>query len=167
MKKELPRSAAVDAFVPIYFLLRTGRFEEVLQEIVNTKTGRIKNPYAKDPNHAWYVVGDTYCKTDQFVAAADAFRKSLRTRDNDCQALFALAYCYSELGSPVRATRVLLKVISIDGRKEKYLYNLGNAYFDRGRISDAIKAYEEVVASGGELSALATKNIAVAKKKLK
>lgn len=156
-----------DPFSRLHSLLKTEKFDQALHEVLNVTTGRIKAPYTSDANHAWYIVGDIYSKTEQLEEAADAFRKALRSRHDDCQALFALGYCYSEMGVPTRAIRVLLKAILFGGPKEEYLYNLGNAYFDTRCFDKAIKAYEDVVAGGGELSALAIRNIVAAREKLR
>jgi len=153
-------------FTEIYSLSRRGDYTEALDRMLNYETGRIRPPYSRDLNHAWYVVGDIYFKSQDNEQALRAFKSSLRNRQDDQEAMLAIANCYGELEKPRMAKYYLLKALKIKGRKHrnKLIYNLGNAYFDMGDYSDAVSQYRRVTKSNPEIFSLAKKNIKQAEK---
>lgn len=123
--------------------------------------------YKIDPNHAWYNAGTIFFHQGKYVSALKAFKKALRTRKDDAQALWAIADCYSEMGKPSFAERYFRKALSNQPGDQSLIYNLGNALFDQGRYQEAIEKYLDIKKADSELYGLAKKNIAAVQVKLR
>jgi len=156
-------------FERVHALLRSGRRAAALRALFASSTWRLKEPFSDDPNHAWYCVGTALFDSGKFDLASRAFKKSLRTRPDDFQALWALGDCYSELGHPKLAERYFAKAIRF-GRKESALaltFNLANAFYDQGKFREAIRKYRRVLRGRDKaIARRARKNLALAKAKL-
>jgi len=159
----------IDPFKEIYKLLKTGKSAAALKIIYDENSGQINKLYSADLNHAWYVVGDIFFKLEKYEDALKAFKKSIRNRKDDWQALWAIGNCYSEIGRPVFTERYIRKaLLYVDRNKRQDLnYNLGNALFDQGKYLESIKEYNKVKRSkNGGLRKLANKNYRHAKRKV-
>jgi len=154
-----------DPFHRIYRLKRFGRYAQALDELVDNETRALRPPFDIDPNHAWYVVADIFYKLGDYERAAAGFLRALSYRDDDVQALKALANSYSELQEPKRAEHALRKAISLRPNDSELAYNLGNALFDQQQFDDAISVWTDIVTSDEELQTLVASNIDVAQQK--
>ena len=159
-----------DHFEDIYNLVSKKQYQAALNQLYSRKTNRIKPPYTIDHNHSWYLVGDIFFKLGKFDASLDAFKRSIRSRKDDWQALWAIADCYSEMGRPVFAERYFKRALqhSDVAHKRELQYNIGNALFDQGKFDASIKQYTTILKSGNDdLTKLAKINIEAAKKQIK
>ena len=157
----------MDAFNQIYRLTKLRKYNRALTLLVDPQTGRLRAPFASDANHAWYVVGDILFKKDDYRGALPIFKKVLRTRPDDYQAMWAIADCYSLLKRPAFAQRYFRKAIELAPKKktrEELRYNLGNAQFDQQRFKEAIELYESIAKENRNLYKMAQKNLALAKR---
>jgi len=156
-------------FERVHALLRSGRRAAALRALFASSSWRLKEPFSQDPNHAWYCVGTALFDSGKFDLASRAFKRSLRTRPDDFQALWALGDCYSELGRPKLAERYFAKAIRF-GRKQSapaLTFNLANALYDQGKFREAIRKYRRVLRSRDKSTAgRARKNMALAKARL-
>lgn len=153
----------------IYMLLRSGRRKEALRALYNASSWRLRHPFAKDPNHVWYVVGTALFDEGKFDLARLAFKRSLKTRLDDWQAFWALGNCYSELGRPKLAERYFAKALRFrkKGSTPYLTYNLANALYDQGKLPEAIRMYRRIIGSrNNAVVGLAKKNLALAKAQL-
>jgi tetratricopeptide (TPR) repeat protein len=149
-----------DDFTHMHALLRQKKYSDVMHEIRPTKSRKIAFPYSKDRNHAWYLLGDCFSKLERFNEAATAFGHALRSWPLDGQAMFAIAYCYSEAKKPDLSIRYLTKLIEHHGPKDAYLYNLANAYFDCDDFDAALEIYRRLSKqSKGEIRRMSIKNM--------
>ena len=155
-----------DVFEIVYKLLRANLLEEALNKIYDQEEDKLFSPFDSDPNHAWYVVGDIFFEFGQFDYAENAFEKALSHREDDKQALMALANAQMECNRADNAETTLLRALSLDPTNENYIYNLGNALFDQGKYSEAINEYEKIGDERVKLKADAIKNSLLARKKL-
>ena len=151
------------AFTKIESMIDNQEFLSALDHILNYETGRIKSPFSKDLNHAWYLVGSIYFMCDDFNQSLRALKCSLKHWEDDHQAMYGVACCYSELGKPKLAERYFRKALSLSPNRGKYIYNLGNALFDQNEYELAIIEYLKVPKSDLETHLLAQKNILKAK----
>lgn len=79
-------------------------------------------------------------------------KKSLRTRQDDVQALIGIGNCYDELKKPMFAERYFSRAFTTldnsadksEADRETIIFNLANAIFDQGRMIEAIKFYEQL-----------------------
>lgn len=154
-----------NCFSEIYLLVRQRQYDTALNLLCGNKCDRLNKVYKIDTNHAWYNVGNIFFHQGEYATALKAFKKSLRTRIDDTQALAAIAECYSEMGKPSFAERYFRKALSYQPEDHSLIYNLANALFDQGRYQEAIAQYLVIQKADGELFRLAKKNIAVARKK--
>ena len=114
----------------------------------------------RDINHLAYVRADRFYKRGRFKAAAKWFAISLNAHPQDWQALWALGDTYSELKKPAKALSFFSQAIEVAPRTEasNLNYNLGNALFDLGCYSAAIKSYSKVLPTS-KVSVMSAKNI--------
>lgn len=148
----------MDVFEKIHELVRHASFDEAIGLMLHGRTGQLQRQFRSDPNHAWYVLGDIFYKKQDFLAAISVFRKSLKTRPDDGQVMWAVGDCYSALGKAKLAERYYRKATSYLPDKIELTYNLGNALFDQGRYEDAVVLYEKIEQSTPDLYQLAQKN---------
>ena len=155
-----------DPFNSIHALLKRRKYSAVLQRMFHANTSRLKREYRTDSNHAWYIVGDVLFRKAKFKPAAEAFRKSLRSRPNDSEAAWALGNVYSEMAKPDLAERYFRRALRHDRTNDSVRYNLGNALFDQKKFKSAIDVYRTVKRSSPKEFKLARKNIERAKARL-
>ena len=139
---------------------------QALDKIYDEKKDSLKSPYDGDPNHAWYVVGDIYYKFEDFNRAIVAFDRAVSFREDDVEALTALANAYIECGKPELSEKTLRTALGIKPKDESLIYNLGNALFDKGEYESAIAEYSRISDSDPELKDKASKNEKIARDKL-
>jgi tetratricopeptide (TPR) repeat protein len=169
------RKDSQNPFTWIYGLLRRGRLTVALNSLLDEDSQQIKGPFRSDRNHAWYCVGDILYRQGKFDAAKGAFKKSLRTRHDDVQALIAIGNCYDELKKPMFAERYFSRALTTldksadksEADREAIIFNLANAIFDQGRMIKAIKFYEQLDQASKEIREKAMKNLVLAKKNMK
>lgn len=159
-----------DNFSKIEKILKSPKYIEVLNILLNLNRTRVVVPYNSDLNHAWYLAGIVYFKQKNYIDALRAFKKSYHHYKNDIAAVRAIGNCYSELGNPKTAKYYFIKAINIGGDKYKdidvLIYNLGNAYFDMKKYDLAISEYKKVNKNDEETFDLAQKNIKHAESKI-
>src|SRR4030066_1844563 len=112
---KLPTSdaqAVHSCFSEIYLLIRQQQYEAALNLLCGKKCERINAAYKIDSNHAWYNVGSIFFHQGEYASALKALKKSLRTRKDDAQALWAIADCYSAMSKPSFAERYFRKALS-------------------------------------------------------
>lgn len=160
------RVRMVDAFGPIYKLIRAHRYDEALALLLRPDATKLERRFRSDVNHAWYLVGDIYFKKGRFKDALIAFKKALRTKPDDYQALWAIGNCYSEIEMPAIAERYFRRALTYKPAEKGLIYNLGNALLDQGKFSEALRSFNEVCEKDKTLYRLAQKNATVAKKAL-
>jgi tetratricopeptide (TPR) repeat protein len=161
-----------DPFLRIHELLRQGKLSTVLNALIDADSLRIKDGFQFDRNHAWYCVGDVLYRQSKFEESKDAFKKSLRTRPDDVQALMAIGNCYDALRKPKFAERYFARALSAFDRnrkrighkpkREAIVLNLANALFDQGRMAEAIKLYKKLDDAPPEIRRKAKKNLTLA-----
>lgn len=156
-----------DKFEYLHALLEKGNFSDVLKALLNER-GRINEPYDDDLNHAWYIAGDVYYQSGDLRKSLNAFKKALTNRTDDIEAMWAIAECYSDLGSPSEAESYIRKALSILPERCELIYNLGNALFDQKEYVEAIECYRKVMSTtkNGELAEQAQKNYDSAMKRI-
>jgi len=152
-----------DHFNKVDKILKSPKYSEALNILLNLNGNRIVHPYNSDLNHAWYLVGVVYFKKENYIDALCAFKKSYHHYRDDVAAIRAIGNCYSGLENPKTAKYYFIKAINIGGKKYKDIniltYNLGNAYFDMKKYDLAISEYKKVKKSDKETFDLAQKNI--------
>lgn len=157
------RVRIVDLFKPIHKLIKDQQYDVALNSLLIGNVAKLKSQFKSDTNHAWYLVGDIYFRKLRFRDAITAFKKSLRTRRDDYQVLWAIGNCYSELKMPAIAERYFRKALSYEPNEQRLLYNLGNALLDQGRYQEALDSYKQVLKKNIPLYKLAEKNAAIAR----
>lgn len=162
----MSKISSKDNFEEIYDLTREGLYDDGLKMLIEKSTGHLNKDYLSDENHAWYLVGDIYYKKNEYEKAIDAFKKSLRSRSDDIEAMWALSNCYMDLTMPRKSEDIIRKALKISNKQE-LIYNLANSLFDQERYDEALKYYNKVTQDNDELYDLAQKNIHHIKKKNK
>ncbi|WP_084455370.1 tetratricopeptide repeat protein [Comamonas composti] len=153
----------------IYHNMRSGRYEEVLERILDFKSGNLKFPFEKNANHAWYCVGDAYFKLGKFSEALKAFQRAKKSDSSDAMCFLALGNSYDALGRPKLAERMFRKALNMD-LDEYYrasaFFNFGNALYDQKRYEEAIEIYNHVRKRKDLIGEKARRNIFSAKLKI-
>lgn len=154
------KTMTVDPFLRIYALRRRRRFSAALRQLVDVESLRLRLPFRREANHAWYCAGDVAYLLGQIPFAISAFRRALRSRPDDVQALWAMGNCYSDLGRARMAERCFRRALALSGDSDlRLLFNLANALLDQGKYGLALNMYREVKRrSTGPLRAAAKKN---------
>lgn len=164
-------SAAEDPFARVHSLLRQGELSAALGLLCDQDRKQIGDVFRVDRNHAWYCVGDILYRQGRINEAKDAFKKSVRTRSDDVQALMAIGNCYDQLKKPKLAERYFSRALSFCNRRNsgdkrnEILFNLANSLFDQGRMDEAIRTYKKLNRAPLELRRKAKRNLALAVKK--
>jgi tetratricopeptide (TPR) repeat protein len=164
-----------DPFSRIHKLLRQGKLAIALNSLRDAYTGQIKDAFRFDRNHAWYCVGDVLYRQKKFDESRDAFKRSLRTRPDDVQALMAIGNCYDALRKPKFAGRYFARALNAfdqdkeraKPKREAIILNLANALFDQGYLTEAIKLYKKLDKAPLEIRTKAKKNLALAENHIK
>lgn len=141
-----------DPFAKIHELLRRGKLSIALNLLIDASTNQIEDVFRFNRNHAWYCVGDVLYRQSKFDESKGAFKKSLRRRPEDVQALMAIGNCYDELKMPKFAERYFARALNVLNqnkekarpRREAIMLNLANALFDQRRMTEAIKVYKKL-----------------------
>lgn len=113
-------------------------------------------------------LGIFFFKKHDFDSAKSSFKKSVRSRPDDIQALLAIGNCYDELRRPKLAERYFARALKHLGKDKNKLrnaivLNLGNALFDQGRMNEAIKQYKKLKNAPLDIQQKAKRNIALAR----
>lgn len=153
-------------FDELHILLREGEYDQVVLLLLGSGKN-INSPYDQDKNHAWYLLGDVYYLQEKYEDAVSAFKHSIGDRQDDVEAMLALANCYSEMELPDKAEKALREAMKYSPSDSSVIYNLANSLFDQGEYKKAIEIYEKIPSRDQEISELAQKNISHAKKLLK
>lgn len=146
-----------DPFDAVHALLEENS-AAALEQLLDRATGSIREPYAADPNHAWYVAGDIYVRQGAFALAQDCFLNSLDTRLDDVDSLVALANCASALGDTAVSEKYLRAALK-QSESAAVLYSLGNALLDQGKFGEALCYFKRVAVSDSEIYAMAQRNL--------
>lgn len=136
-----------DEYNFIYEEIRKQQYDEAINLLFDTSNNSLREQFNKDANHSWYLLGDIFYKKESYSEAINFFKRSLRTRADDVQALWAVANAYSELARPKLAERYFRKAIQYAKRSEDLMgltYDLGNALFDQKRYEEAISCYLKI-----------------------
>ena len=159
----------MNSFDEVYRAKKLGKLDEVLRLLIDRKTGGLRAPYRTSANHSWYAVGDILFLKMDYKNAVIAFKKALRSRTDDYQALWAIANCYSCLTKPVFAERYFRKAIQYAPKEEheSLRYDLGNALFDQQNYAEAIRLYTSIKKANLALYKKAQKNVAIAKERVR
>ncbi len=155
----------IDPFLQIHQLVKAGRFDSALKLIYSKSENRIKRDFRIDSNHAWYCVGDIFFKKKLYQQAKVAFKKALRSRPLDREAIMAVGNCYDQLARPKLAERYFRSALaspeaySDKVNPDSIRFNLANSLLDQGRLSEAAELYRILSKSPTEIGALAKKNL--------
>ncbi|GAB2874649.1 hypothetical protein GCM10027277_49850 [Pseudoduganella ginsengisoli] len=157
-----------DPFVRIYELCNQGKLGAALRILIDPATCRLRKKFRFDCNHAWYCVGDILFKQRKIEEAGNAFKKSLRTRLDDIDALMAVGNCYDELRRPRIAERYFQRALDLspqikNKKRQSIMLNLGNSIFDQGQFGRAAGIYKQLLRVRGEIGIRARKNLSIAK----
>lgn len=128
-------------YEPVHRLSRNGRLAAALRVMHEPSTGRVRGEFSDDLNHAWYVIGDIHYRQQETRAALHAFKRALHHWPGDAEAMMAIGNCYADLRMPRWSAWYLAKASELRPKDAAILFNLGNAYFDQGKKSDARRAY--------------------------
>lgn len=152
-----------DPFRRIYSLRRRHRYAAALRDLMDVESLRLNAPYRSEANHAWYCVGDLAYEMQQVELATIAFRRALRSRSDDVEALWALGNCYSALGRARMAERYFRRAVVLTNNSDpRLVFNLANSLLDQGKYELACSAFREVVTRAtGRLRSAARKNAAL------
>lgn len=153
-------------FEKVYALVKQGLYGSALDLLYNNQTQKLNPQYKFDTNHAWYNVGDVFYRQGEYQRAIGAFKKALRTRVDDVDALWAVGNCYADMNRPKLAERYFRKAIVFAPDKWVLIYNLGNSLFDQGKYQDAMGLYMKIPPSETDLFSAAKKNIQLAQDKM-
>jgi len=149
-------------FEKVHAFLRSGKFHDAINFLVNQRTRKLNQYFQDDKNHAWYCVGCAYFELGDFNAAKKAFLNAYRYNPDDIQCLIACGNCFSEMKKPKLAEKILKKALAKKAKKKEeatITYNLGNALFDQGLYDEAIKSYSLTINRRDEIGKLSRKNI--------
>ncbi|WP_093178193.1 tetratricopeptide repeat protein [Variovorax sp. YR266] len=154
------------SFDLVHGLLKTGKARQVRRCLVDARTGRLRQAYAWDANHAWYCVGNAEFDLENYGEAVAAYRRAYKADPHDAQSLWAIGNCYDAMKRPKLAERVLRKALQLEGVRSKdeaaLLVNLGNALFDQKRFLEAAAAYFPVSGRRDQLGRKARLNFKTA-----
>lgn len=151
-----------DEYTFIYAEVRKQQYDEAINLLFDTSNNSLREQFKKDANHSWYLLGDIFFKKENYSESINFFKRSLRTRADDVQALWAVANAYSELARPKLAERYYRKAIQYAKSSEDLMgliYDLGNALFDQKQYEEAISCYLKVDNSLPSIYKVAQKNI--------
>jgi tetratricopeptide (TPR) repeat protein len=151
-----------DEYSYIYELVKDKQYDKAISILVDLNTNQLRKRFRADVNHSWYCVGKIFSNKQNYSDAVKAFKKSLKTRVDDVQALWLIADSYSELKKPKLAERYYRKAIMYAQNHKDIMaitYNLGNALFDQKRFDEAIACYEKIDESIPDTYKLAQSNI--------
>jgi len=159
-----------DDFSLIHELIKNKEFYKAISDLINIKNHKINSRYAWDLNHAWYCVADCKYQIGDVHGAISAFRKAFYAASSDIECLLGIGNCYDTLNKPKLADRYFRKALSLNpiGRQKAVaLVNLGNALYDQGKWSEALKYFTDISRRKDDIGAVARKNKTLAQAKLK
>jgi tetratricopeptide (TPR) repeat protein len=95
---------------------------------------------------AHVLLGSVYLWRTQHDEAIEELERAIALDPNDVEALYALASAMTFVGRPNEAIEVIKKAMRLNPHyPERYVYNLGRAYFQIGRYREAIPALTEAL----------------------
>lgn len=151
------------SFDLINALLKAGKPKQARQHLIDARTGKLRQAYLRDANHAWYCVGNAEFDLENYKEAAAAYRRAYKAAPQDAQSLWAIGNCYDAMKRPKLAERVLRKALQLEGVSSKdkaaLSVNLGNALFDQQRFLEAAAAYLPVCGRRDETGRKARLNL--------
>ncbi len=133
------------------------KLKKALTFLLKSET-EIYSVFNDDSNNVWYQVGVVLTLKNDFKKALFYFKKSLYFDSKDRLALFAIGYCYSELGESKSSISYYKRAIKL-GYNSNAIYNLANSYFDLGYYDEAIRCYKKITSSDLKNCELAKSNI--------
>ncbi|NIQ36983.1 MAG: tetratricopeptide repeat protein [Proteobacteria bacterium] len=97
-------------------------------------------------SQAHTLLGNVYLWSGQHDEAIVEFERAIALDPNDAEALCALASAMTFVGRPKEAIRIIKRAMRLDPHyPERYVYNLGRAYFQIGKYGEAIPALTEAL----------------------
>lgn len=133
-----------DKFNRVYDLVNNALYDDSLKILLSGASQHLNGDFKFDENHAWYLIGDIYCKKLEYEKAINAFKKSLLARNDDIEAMWALGNCYMELKLPKKAEKILECSLQIS-KKQEIIYNYANSLFDQQKYNRALKYYKKLL----------------------
>lgn len=92
------------------------------------------------------LLGNVYLWTKQHDEAIEELERAIALDPNNAEALYALASAMTFVGRPNEAIRIIKKAMRLNPHyPERYVYNLGRAYFQIGRYREAIPSLTEAL----------------------
>lgn len=131
---ELDKSSA-------YILYKIGRIYEEQEQFSDALT-KYQEAYEKSKSNKFlrslYLkdIATIYIKQEKYLDAIDTYKKILNDDPNDSDALFYLAFTYSQNNQLEKAIETYNKVIEITPNESSAHYNLGLAYLRLGKEED-------------------------------
>lgn len=148
----------IDEFNKVHELINDGLHDEALNLLYNKSLQHLNEDYLSDENHAWYLIGNIYYKKKKYKKSVVAFKKSILSRSDDVEAMWALGNCYMDLELPEKAETILCDALKISDKQE-IIYNYANSLFDQEKYNEAVKIYNKISKENNEIYELAQKNI--------
>ena len=118
-------------------------------------------------NNKHYRAADDLYRLGRYSDALKEFELALGALPDDCDTLWAIADCYSELGKPYLAERYFTSALKscLPGKRTDLLFNLGNSLFDQMKFNQAIDVYR-TIPKESSIYKKAQKNLRLAKRKI-
>ena len=122
---------------------------------------------AHELNIATYSEGDECFKSGRYRKALKLFKVALAVDPSDGDAWHAIGSCYDALGKPAKAVAAYQEAMSLlpAERHPDLQFNIGNAHFDLGQYSDALRLYD-LIPRTSSVWPVAAKNRALALQRL-
>ena len=155
------RTDSSNPFESIHALLAKGQTSRALSRLLDRTSGKLRDAFAWDANHAWYCVGGAEFRRGNYQDAVQAFRKAFRADSSDVVCLIAIGNCYDAQHKPKLAERVWREALGLEpkGRnRATVVCNLGNALFDQKRYEEAAQCYSPLVKRRDDIGRMARKN---------
>jgi Flp pilus assembly protein TadD len=141
-------------FSEIHVLLRQRKYDSILKLMTFANGKTLRKDYRTDPNHSYYILGDIEFKKENFERASYYFKRAIKVRSDDTEALLALGNCFDAMKLPVKARNTLQKALALKPRDKSIKFNLANAQLDLGNYEKAVPLFK---------SAAKSKNVQISK----
>jgi tetratricopeptide (TPR) repeat protein len=100
----------------------------------------------------WNAHVEAYCRADvhyragRYRLALREFTRALALWSDDSDTLWAIGNCHGELSRPRLAERAFRKALTTADpeKRDALLFNLGNALFDQGKFTAAVRVYDRI-----------------------
>ena len=94
------------------------------------------------------LIGMSYFKQQQYMAAEKSLVTALAKNKNDADAMYALARTYLEMEEYAKAMPLLEKAVKMDTSKTSWMYELGLLYYTQSIYKDAVISFKAAAAKG-------------------